>query len=331
MTSDSPLVSICLPVYNGENYVSQAISSILDQTFENFELIISDNASTDGTSDICRDAAARDRRVRYYRADINRGLSWNHNRAFELARGRYLTHLGHDDVMGKEYVSQCIAALQADSRAVLSFTTPTHIDETGKVIERFPNHNPGASESPSKRFYDILGDDWCHAIYGVMKTAILRKTSLHGGFADADRVLLAEIGLRGRFALVQGHLFSRRVHAGASTQKYRNVTERTTVIFDPMKAGKVTFPRLLQASRLFSAIRRSTLPLDECLSCYCALLRWLWSEHRRHLLDELCHKGLAALRTTPKTRPAGRCAADLVCEPAGFAREGLLSPALKTY
>src|SRR4051794_17704887 len=95
MTPSYPEVSICLPVYNGENYVGEAIRSILGQSFENLELIISDNASTDETARICQAFAAQDSRVRYVRSPVNRGLAWNHNRAFALARGRYAMWIGH--------------------------------------------------------------------------------------------------------------------------------------------------------------------------------------------------------------------------------------------
>jgi glycosyltransferase involved in cell wall biosynthesis len=72
-----PTVSVGLAVYNGENYLSEAIDSILNQTFTDFELIISDNASTDRTAKICQDYASRDPRIRYTCADRNRGAAWN--------------------------------------------------------------------------------------------------------------------------------------------------------------------------------------------------------------------------------------------------------------
>ena len=70
-----PRVSVCLPVYNGEQFVAEAIRSVLAQDFADFELIITDNASTDGTADICRQWCRADPRVRYHRAPVNRGLA----------------------------------------------------------------------------------------------------------------------------------------------------------------------------------------------------------------------------------------------------------------
>ena len=281
MSDYRPSVSICLPVYNGENYVREAITSILEQTFEDFELIISDNASTDGTDEICRDAATRDPRVRHYRAEVNRGLAWNHNRAFDLARGRYLAWIGHDDLMGRHYISRCVEALEKDAGAVLAFAGFLYIDDKGSVIERGERGhmwNPGSSERTSERFRGALYENRVHAIYGVMKTEILKQTRLHGGFAESDRTLIAEMALRGGFKLVPEYLFSRREHAQRAYTRYPSLRERT-LIYDPAKAGKLFFPSLLEAMALFSAIHRAKVPLKERLHCYCFLLRWLWFKH----------------------------------------------------
>ncbi len=278
MSDYRPSVSICLPVYNGEKYVREAITSILEQTFEDFELIISDNASTDGTGEICRDAATRDPRVRYYRAEVNRGLAWNHNRAFHLARGRYLAWIGHDDLMGRHYIGRCVEALEKDAGAVLAFAGYLYIDDKGSVIERAHMENPGSSERPSERFRGALYERMCHATYGVMRTEVLKQTRLHQGFAGADRTLLAEMGLRGRFKLVPERLFRKREHAQRTCIRYPSLRERT-LAFDPAKAGKLFFPSLLEAMALFSAIHRAKVPLKERLRCYRFLLRWLWLEH----------------------------------------------------
>jgi glycosyltransferase involved in cell wall biosynthesis len=153
---ERPAVSVCLPVFNGENFLREAIASVFDQTFQDFELVISDNASTDGTGDICREAECRDRRVRYFRSETNCGLARNFNRAFGLARGRYLVWLGHDDVMGKDYLRQCVAALEADPGAVLCFSNADYIDDSGSTLLDRALNNPGAAETGSERLLRIL-------------------------------------------------------------------------------------------------------------------------------------------------------------------------------
>jgi len=286
MSDHRPSVSICLPVYNGENYVREAITSVLEQTFKDFELIISDNASTDGTGEICRDAAARDPRVRYYRAEVNRGLVWNHNRAFDLAEGRYVAWICHDDLMGREYIGRCVEALEKDAGAVLAFAGYTYIDNKGSVIQRADMVNPGSSERPSDRFLGALYEERCHANAGVMRTEILKQTRLLQGFAESDRALIVEMGLRGGFKLIPECLFSRRMHDERASTKFPELRERTLIV-DPAKAGKLFFPATLEVMALLSAIHRAKVPLKERLLCYRVLLQWLWAKRRRYLWDDL--------------------------------------------
>ena len=92
-----PSLSIGLPVYNGERFLAKAIASLLIQEFEDFELIISDNGSNDKTEAICRDAAARDSRVRYLRSNENRGATWNFRRVLEAASGEFFKYAAYDD------------------------------------------------------------------------------------------------------------------------------------------------------------------------------------------------------------------------------------------
>ena len=127
-----PRVSVGLPVYNGERYLRLAIDSILAQTFEDFELIISDNASTDHTEEICREYAARDPRVIYIRQPRNRGGAWNFNHVVELARGEYLKWAAHDDVLAPTFLKECVAALDRLPGTVLASPRTVKIDESGK-------------------------------------------------------------------------------------------------------------------------------------------------------------------------------------------------------
>jgi glycosyltransferase involved in cell wall biosynthesis len=276
MSVERPTVSVCLPVYNGERYVRDAINSVLGQTFTDFELVVSDNGSTDKTEEICRSFAAADPRVRYHRANVNRGLAWNFNTAFALATGRYLTWLAHDDVMAREYVERCVETLEADSGAVLCFSNGTHVDEKGAVVKAIAPDNDGEAHSPSERFKKIIRlEHACDAVFGLMRRDVLRQTRLHGPYADSDRVLLAEMGLRGRFRLLRECLYSRRVHAQRTTKVY-DLRERT-LIFDPTKAGKTFFPFALKVQGFVSAVHRARLPLLERYRCCRHLARWLWA------------------------------------------------------
>ena len=126
-----------------------------------------------------------DSRIRYFRADTNRGLAWNWNRAFELATGRYLVWFSHDDLMAPDYIRQCVEVLQQDADTLLCFTNSYYIDGEGKVIQRVDLLNPGAAETPSERFQHILYDVRCDPVCGLMKTEFLKQTRLHAGYADS--------------------------------------------------------------------------------------------------------------------------------------------------
>src|SRR5262245_34163763 len=105
-------VSIGLPVYNGDNFIRQTIESYLSQTFEDFELIISDNASTDRTEEICRTFAVQDRRVRYTRNKENIGLARNYNQVFTMSCGEYFKWADHDDMCRPTFLMKCVQALE---------------------------------------------------------------------------------------------------------------------------------------------------------------------------------------------------------------------------
>src|SRR3954468_18589343 len=106
-----PRLSIGLPVYNGEDFLAESLDSLLGQTYENFELIISDNASTDATADICRGYANHDSRVRYLRQQHNIGLAPNHNFVFSESRGELFKWAAADDLYGRDLLKLCVEAL----------------------------------------------------------------------------------------------------------------------------------------------------------------------------------------------------------------------------
>lgn len=280
MTVSVPYVSVCLPVYNGELYVRDAIVSVLQQSFEDIELIISDNASTDGTAEICHEFVERDSRVRYFRSDFNCGLALNHNRAVKSAIGQFSMWFGHDDMLEKEYIARCLATLEQDPGLVLCFTHTKHIDKNGNLLRHVALNNPAASGSPSRRFQEVLYQAPLDAmIYGLIRVAVLKQTPLYGGFAECDRVLLGELALRGRFALIPEPLYIRRFHPLKTSSRFSDTRERT-LVFDPAKAGKVFCPELLKAAGFYSAIRRASPLVGDTFRCYKHLLGWLWNLRR---------------------------------------------------
>ena len=122
--SPPPKVSVGLAVYNGERYLHDAISSIVTQTFRDFELIICDNDSTDGTREICLGFAAEDERIRYLRNPVNIGGVRNENRTMFLARGSTSSSQPHDDLIAPEFLERCVAVWTPTRTAMSASPVP---------------------------------------------------------------------------------------------------------------------------------------------------------------------------------------------------------------
>src|SRR5215813_13707549 len=135
MSNCKPRVTIGLPVYNGERFLEQTLDSLLVQSYADFELIISDNASTDRTEEICRVYALKERRIRYSRNEANRGYAWNYNHLFALSTGEYFKWATADDVCQPNYLARCVDVLDSDPSIVLAFPKTRFIDETGELLE----------------------------------------------------------------------------------------------------------------------------------------------------------------------------------------------------
>lgn len=218
----APRVTIGLPVYNGADYLREAIDSILAQTFVDFELVISDNASTDSTQRICEEFAARDERIRYVRADTNRGGSWNFHRVVELGRGEYFRWAAHDDTIRPTYLERCVKVLDDDPSVVLCHTSVEIIDAQGSSegVHQDPPMRRGAVEA-HVRFRDVATHGGRnHQIFGVIRREALFRIPPYGSHANADGVLLARLSLLGRFVKLDDVLQLMRVHEAQASTRY---------------------------------------------------------------------------------------------------------------
>ncbi|MEQ8717528.1 MAG: glycosyltransferase family 2 protein [Acidimicrobiales bacterium] len=223
----TPRVSIGMPVRNGEALVSQAIRSHLEQTLEDFELVICDNASTDATEEVCREFVAADPRVSYHRQPENVGAARNYNDTLARASGRYFKWAAHDDVVEPTYLARCVERLEDRPDVVLACSRIARIDAEGKALGVEEYGLRVESPRPSVRFRDIVAKNHsCFQIFGVMRTDILRRTPGHGAHVGADRNLLAEMALYGPFAVVDEVLFKRRVHEGAYSGSHMSLQEQ---------------------------------------------------------------------------------------------------------
>jgi glycosyltransferase involved in cell wall biosynthesis len=280
MASDVPRLSIGLPVHNGDKYLSDALDALLAQSFTDFELIISDNASTDRTEEICRRYLALDSRIRYFRQPVNLGAAANHNFVVKQARGEYFKWASHDDLYARDLLLRCIEALDMNPEVVLSHAWQAFIDTEGNIIHRVDYRLATDSPSAPERFRDMLfvqgGDD----IYGVMRTDVLRRTPLHGTYHHAERTLVAEMGLYGPFHQVPEVLYFRRDHPGRA-ERARSTKRARAANFDPRRADRLRNPviRLLieYLWGYIGAIQRAPLSPMDRMRCYGYLVRWVAS------------------------------------------------------
>ena len=257
----SPRVSIGLPVFNGERFIAETIESVLSQTYQDWDLVICDNASTDGTREICEAYLEKDSRIRYYRNEANLGGPRNYNRCFELARGEYLKWIAADDTIAPEYIELCVQALDANPDAVVAYSRAHSIDGDSRKLNECRWTVPIEEQSdPVMRFRRFrLRSAWgafpLLYVFGVLRTEMLRSTRLHGIYINSDSCLVVEMLLRGCFVEVPADLMAFRHHPG-SYSSYADSNAKRLQFFDP-EGGLLS--RLLGHKRLHLEYLRAIL------------------------------------------------------------------------
>jgi glycosyltransferase involved in cell wall biosynthesis len=212
----SPLVTIGLPVHNGEKHVGAAIESILTQTVDDLVLVVSDNASTDATGVVCKEFAAHDDRVRYVRRPTDIGGRANFHATLDLAPpSPYFKWAGHDDLLEPTFLERCLGYLDATPRAVLCQTLIRAIDGDDRPL---PSPGPPIAfddPTPHERLRSLFAQPKTHqTLWGVMRRDVLERTGKFGSWYTADRGLLTELSLYGGFGRVDEVLFVHREHEG---------------------------------------------------------------------------------------------------------------------
>src|SRR5262249_30836514 len=153
----SPPIAVGLPVHNGEPYLTEALASLRDQRDADFELWIGDNCSTDGTEEICRDAARQDERIRYRRRERNLGSTGNHNRLVHEAKSGLFTWAAADHTYQPDRLRKMSDALNDRPDAVLSFTSARQIDSDGRTVGHWSNPCRTDHADPVVRIRDLVG------------------------------------------------------------------------------------------------------------------------------------------------------------------------------
>ena len=283
-TGPRPRVSIGCPVYNGERFLAFAVESLLAQTFHDFELLLVDNASTDGTAEICRRYAATDARVKYFRNERNVGVYRNCNRAFELSRGEYFKLAAADDLCDPELVARCVDVLDRDRAVVAAYSRARFIDEDGNALRLT---DPGwhlMSDGAWERLkYVLVSGHRVNVFFGLTRSSELARTRLFPIYPGGDCRLLGELCLQGKIFEIPEYLFFRRIHPNASTQN-RDVDWRS--MFFNGELGHMELPFWQICIDHGGTVLRSNLKRQQKISCLGILVKRMISG-RRQLLSEL--------------------------------------------
>ena len=280
MTERIPKVSIGMPAYNSEQWISVAIDSLLEQDYSDFELIISDNASTDGTGEICRDYAARDTRIRYYRKPVNVGASDNYNAVFLSARGEYFKWASSNDFCDKKFLSSCASVLEKNPDVVLCCPkTRLFSDRLDTAEECMDNLNITA-ESACKRMVALIENlKLNNVMNGLIRSNALRQTTLIKPYYASDVVLMAELAMHGKFVEYPEFLFYRRMDSQTATK----LKDEAEVIehYYPARKKKMTFQTWKMHYGYLLAANRAPLRIRDkiCIHKY-ILKQIMWDRHK---------------------------------------------------
>lgn len=292
-----PPVTVGLPVYNGEEYLGEAIESLRSQTFSDFRLIISDNASTDSTEEIARAAAEEDPRVEYHRHEINLGGPANYNYTFGKSESDYFMWHAHDDLRDPKFLELAFDAITESSDISVVFSRTMLIGPDGEHRHLKPRPDALMSAAPHDRLRAVITAPHVDVVlFGLIRRSLLEHTQGHGAFKGGDRVLVAELALLGRLVEIDEPLFLNRDHPGRYT-RFIPMDEAGRKLkrewWNPSTRNTITLPRWKSMGSYVAAAKRHPLTAAERLSCYASIAGSLF-DNRAYVSKQLVGEVLDA-------------------------------------
>jgi len=250
-----------MPVYNGEKYLPAALDSVREQDEADLEIVISDNASTDATEEICRAAAAEDDRIRYVRHERNGGGRWNFNQVLGMASAPYFTWAAADDVRRPAFVRRCLEVFaESDPATVLVYPRTQIIDAGGIITEDLNDADLACDEpTPHERMGHFLRAQAAHLFYGLHRTDALRRTRGIRPTVGNDLVILAELACQGPFQLVPEQLFLQRRHS----EQFSQQGQAQVAWHAPSASVRFAFPHTKVSVELARGVLASDAPAAE--------------------------------------------------------------------
>jgi glycosyltransferase involved in cell wall biosynthesis len=273
----APLISVGLPVYNGGKLLPQAIESILSQDFSNFELIISDNGSTDETQEVCLYYNQRDRRIKYFRFDENHGMLTNFLNVLGHADAPYFMFATHDDLREKTLISSCLPFIEKDKSVALVYPRSKVVDANSNFIGFGEDRLTASQESPQERFKHVIWEfTMGNSILGIFRLSIIKKITSWGKALYGDNLVMAEVALLGKIIQIDAPLFIRRL---TRNYNYRTHDERNAQLIaegDPRLFSEgISFPHSRLAYAHLELLNQSNMEktdkemlMNEVIKCF---------------------------------------------------------------
>lgn len=265
--------------------LADCLSSLEAQDYDRLDVLISDNASTDATEEICKEFTARDSRFRYHRQPENIGAARNYNYVMTHSRGDLYKMAAHDDLLGPGFLHSCAEALERHPEAVLAFPRTRYLDERGE-----PTHDYDAqiqwSHAPTAagRLHDLFCEEQssylhlCYPVMGLMRRDAAMRTRGIQSFKSADAAMLVELALMGDFVEVPEPLYLKRLHDNTSMRA--NVSEEDFAAwYDPANVGREPMAAARMAWSNLTAVWRCA-PMADRPACTAEVARWFFSERR---------------------------------------------------
>ncbi|MBN1130979.1 MAG: glycosyltransferase family 2 protein [Chitinispirillaceae bacterium] len=289
MNKNDTKVTVGIPLFNGEQHgLEKNLASILEQDYENIEVIISDNASTDRTGELCLAAAARDPRIRYYRHERNLGLVKNAWRLIHLCTTPYFKFAEHGDFHKPSYISACMKRLLEDESIVLCYPRTQAIHENGES-EIADDHVEAMSDSPVERYLHVISElRYCNAGYGIYRTPVLREIKVANEECRGNDVaMLAEIALKGKIAQIEDVLYVTRRDKKWSQGIEQQIASVYRMLGSNDPRRGITFPFCRMIEEHLEIVRFSKLNESEKVFLYRQTLAILGKAYYPRMRDEI--------------------------------------------
>lgn len=320
-------MSVGVPVRNGERYVRRTVEDLLAQTVDDIEVVVCDNASTDGTLEVLKALQAQDDRLQVHSSSADLGPAANYQRCFDLARAPYFCWSAADDRHAPTFLERTLEALESDATAVVATTAVRRIGPDDEDLGPVTGEPVLGSPDPAERLAALVFVDHrrhgAHELFGLVRRDVLVDAGPQGSFARSDSVTLVRLALRGRFHRVEEELFFNREHGERSSRvvpprayKGRSLSVRVMgggplppdSWWDPARAGQVVWPewRLLQEYR--RAVADAPLTADERARCRRVLMRFAVRHVPKLTRDVVVGAEFAARRAADRAARSGTAA-----------------------